>query len=303
MKQFFVVAALCCLGSAIALPLLDSAVKNGVLLEETASRPTFAKGIRTYCDYMHHTARTLGAVPAAGDENKYSTIEKAKAICDELGDDCGGILEDSDVNGFTVWKGHHLKVGTASQTIHLKTLCAFPLPNTNFRPGSSTVNHNAIYEINPQVEDLRWKLSNGPVISRHDDKRDHGWASRIVDGKSNVAQVEDCMEICKGRSDCASGHYCAEGSTGTVGNCFLSGDWDPHGKPVDDFACSKVQNFRKRHDWVKPVMRTDDGQYIKHQWHSKRTIDDAAAMDQLAYDADEAQYGDGYDEKEEGAAL
>lgn len=328
MKQFVAIAALCCIGSAIALPLLDNAVKNGVLLEEAASKPSFAKGIRAYCDYVHHTGRSLGNVPAEGNTQIYKDLKSAKLECDEMGDNCGGILEvdyerDSDVltqqhivgdrTEFTLWHGHVLKdepdvttaadldgvTTTISKKVHLKTLCAFPLPNSNFRPSSSENGHS-IYETNPITADLRWKLANGPVIKRYDDGRDHGYRSRLVDGKSNVLDVEACEEACRLKSDCASGTFCASGQPGHVGNCFLSGDWDPHGKPVNEVECTNVQNFRKRHDWVKPVMRTDDGQYIKHQWHSKKTIDDAMAEDMLQYDEEEQTYGEG---EESGAAL
>jgi hypothetical protein len=302
MKQFVALAVVACIGSAIALPLLDTAVTNGVLLEEQASRPTFAKGIRTDCDYIHHTGRTLGDVHARGDNTIYADLAKAKYECNDMGDDCGGVLETAgqgpdDSEGYQLFAGHKLKNAHDSQevTLHLKTLCAFPLPNSNFRSGESQHGRHAIYELNPVVQDLRWKLSNGPVFARHDDGRDHGFASRLTDAKSHALSVEDCMELCKDRSDCASGNYCAAGTTGAAGTCFLSGDWDPHGKQVDETACTTTQNFRKRHDWVKPVMRTDDGQYIKHQWHSKKTIDDAAAEEQ-SYD-----YSDDYDNV--GAAL
>lgn len=276
MKQF--VALVCLVGTAVALPL-DTAVSRGVFLEESASAkgPTFAKGITTACEYAHSSGRNLGDVPAQGDESIYPTLDKAKEACDDMGPDCGGVKEE---NGqFTLWHGHILKVGKSSETMHLKVLCALPLPNSNYQPGDSATLHGAIWKVNEEVEGLRWKLSNGPVFHRYDDDQDHGLGSRLQDGKSNVFDVDACIELCRVRSDCASGHYCAQGSPGHAGNCYLSGDWAVQGIPVDESVCSKAQNFRKKHDWIKPVMRTDDGQYIKHQWHSKKPIDEARAED------------------------
>lgn len=264
-------------------------MNNGVLLEESASRPTFAKGIRTDCEYSHHTGRNLGHVPAQGDKTAYESVEKAKAVCDEMGPDCGGVLEEpadpsdpSQGQEFKLYHGHILKIGEDHQVMHLKTICALPLPHTNYVPGDSRLLHNAIWKVNDEIEGLRWKLQNGPEFHRYDDGRDHGSQSRLTDGKSNVFAVDDCIELCAKKSDCASGHYCAVGIAGHAGSCFLSGDWEPHGTPVNEMECSKVQNFRKKNDWVKPVMRTDDGQYIKHQWHSKKPIDVAMAEDQDA---------------------
>lgn len=310
-----VILALALVGVAAALPL-DTAVTNGVFLEESASRPTFAKGIRTDCDYSHHTARTLGHTAAQGDTTPYASLDKAKAVCDEMGPDCGGILEEpADVDlshmgkagelaeatlnaneddipkEFRLYAGHQLKIGEDDQILHRKTVCALPLPHTNYVAGDSRLLHNAILKVNDSVEGLRWKLQNGPEFARYDDGRDHGSQSRLTDGKSNVFAVDDCIELCAKKSDCASGHYCAQGIAGHAGNCFLSGDWEPHGTPVDEMSCSKVQNFRKKNDWVKPVMRTDDGQYIKHQWHSKKPIDEAMAEDQEAAAAEDAAYG------------
>lgn len=279
------VAVVFCVGSVIALPL-DTAVSNGVLLEEKASRPTFAKGIRTDCDYVHHRERTLGDVPARGDLTDYKSIEMAKRECDRMGPDCGGILETTmgtDPSQYRLYSGHVLKLGETNEILHMKTVCAFPLPYSNLRPGEGRVNHGAIWEENMNTIDMRWKLSNGPIFSRHDDGRDHGRASRLLDGHTNVRDIETCIDGCAKRSDCASGYYCADGDAGVAGTCFLSGDWDPHGVEVNEMSCNQVQNFRKRHDWVKPVLRLENGQHIKEQWHSKLPIDEAQAMDNLRY--------------------
>lgn len=240
-------------------------------------RPTFAKGIPTACEYTEHPGRNLGHIYAEGHSVEYDNLEEAKAKCDEIGPNCGGVVEKrtaKDVEEgatFELMSGRRLFVGeTDIQFAHLKGLCAFPIPNTNF---PHTNNKDTIAE----VENLRWKLSNGPSFARLDDGRDHGSASRLPDGKYDVFEVDDCIEQCAQRSDCQSGHYCAVGKGGAAGVCYLSGDWSPYG---DDSAegCMSAQNFKKTHDWVKPVMRTEAGEYVKEQWHSKETRDNAAAL-------------------------
>lgn len=206
---------------------------------------------------------------------------EAKAKCDEIGPNCGGIVEDSgDVDGegrhaFSLHAGSRLFVGkVGEQSTHLKGLCAFPLPDTDF-PHTNSASKRA------EVQALRWKLSNGPAFARLDDGRDHGGASRLMDGKYSVFDVNDCIKSCAERSDCQSGHYCAVGVGGTAGSCYLSGDWDPYGESSAE-GCTGAQNFKKTADWVKPVMRTEAGEYVKEQWHSKETRDNAEALEKEA---------------------
>lgn len=337
MKQFFALAVVC-FGIANALPLLTPAVSNGVLLEERASTPTFAKGIRTDCNYEEIFDRDLGEVFAEGDSTVYKAEPKegqsqeeaeedakkeAKVACDDMGPTCGGVVRNG--NGeYQLFHGSALKNAPGSTTF-LKEICAFPLPYSNFWKGENhhdtsseghdvsdekhdVTSHSAedegqgpgapkrdfgdvkkVYKFNhvtnAQIEGLRWKLSNGPSYARIDDGKDHGAKSRLADGKSEQLSVEDCMKACAKRTDCMSGHYCESGEGAISGKCFLSGDWDPYGIEPDYDGCDQYRNFRQEHEWVKPVMRTDDGEYVKEQWHSKVPIDVAYAQQSEGYES------------------
>jgi hypothetical protein len=247
--------AIVCLGVANALPMVQPAVSNGVLLETAARTPTFAKGIRTDCNYETISHRDLGGVFAQGDETKYTpkdlsvpadvedALKQAKVACDDMGPDCGGVVQDP-LGCFALYRGSSLKVCEGCKT-HLKEICAFPLPYSNFWKGenahddlSKTYNddhedakkdaahgtpddtqgdgapkrdmgNGKVYKFNhatnPNVEKMRWKLSNGPSYSRIDDGKDHGSKSRIMDGKSEQDSVDACMKICATRTDCMSG--------------------------------------------------------------------------------------------------
>lgn len=327
--------------AASALPLLKPAVSNGVLLETGARTPTFAKGIRTDCNYEEILDRDLGNVFAQGDSTKYtpedSTKEKvhealkeAKVACDDMGPDCGGVVRNAE-GDFQLFHGSSLKVCNGCET-HLKEICAFPLPYSNFWKGenehdSEAKNYDDSHEeptpvpvtvatrpkdgehgfpkrnmgsgkvykfnhsTNPNVERMRWKLSNGPSYSRIDDGKDHGAKSRLQDGKSEELDVEGCMHACAKRTDCMSGHYCESGEGAISGKCFLSGDWDPYGEAAEFDGCTQYRNFRQNHEWVKPVLRTESGEYVKQQWHSKTPIDVAYAQQEQGYDTDEEDAG------------
>lgn len=251
--------------AATAIPLQPAFIE--------LERPTFAKGVPTACEYKEHPERNLGHIFAEGHSVTYDNLPEAKAKCDEIGPNCGGVVEaraSETEKTFELMSGRRVFVGTPAQFAHVKGLCAFPLPNTNFP-------HTNQESVRAEVQALRWKLSNGPSFARLDDGRDHGAASRLPDGKIDAFEVYDCIESCAERADCQSGHYCAVGVGGAAGVCYLSGDWSPYG---DDSAegCMSAQNFKKTHDWVKPVMRTEAGDYVKEQWHSKETRDNAAAL-------------------------
>lgn len=326
MKQFIALAILC-IGVANALPLLKTAVSRGVLLEErSSSTPTFAKGIRTDCNYEDIDDQDLGLVLARGlkkefkateptEEAEHEAKKEALVACDDMGPDCAGVVRDE--NGiYRLFANSVLKKAPGSKT-YLKEICAFPLPYSNFWKG---VNHHRlndeveepIHEMsdsalkgypprnmglrtgqdkaykfnhvtNPHIEGLRWKLSNGPAYNRIDDGKDHGSKSRLHDGQSEEHSIEDCMAACSKRTDCMSGHYCESGQGNIAGKCILSGDWDPYGIEPEYDGCTQYRNFRQSHEWVKPVLRTEDGEYIKEQWHSKTPIDVAYAQRREEY--------------------
>lgn len=235
-------------------------------------RPTFAKGIPTACEYRAHTNQNLGHIFAEGHEMEYENERDAKAKCDEIGPNCGGLVETD--GKFTLYAGRRLFVGHQGQITHLKGMCAFPLPSTDYP-------HTNNAEVRAEVQSMRWKLSNGPEFARLDDGRDHGTKSRLHDGKVDVFDVNDCIKSCAERSDCQSGHYCSVGEAGASGSCYLSGDWDPYGEDSAE-GCQQAQNFKKTADWVKPVMRTESGDYVKEQWHTKETLDNAKALEKEA---------------------
>lgn len=325
-----IVLALVFVGAS-ALPMLQKAVTNGVMLEESSTRPTFAKGIRTDCNYDHYQDRNLGKIFAHGNDQTFSTsptsdkedaLKAAKVACDEIGTDCGGVVETetAGVFSFQLYQGSALKKSSTGQVTHLKSLCAFPLPYSNFdageehhddadRNGGGTAPqkdvegasngagcvpgaqvwpecnkaHKFNHKTNSDVEVLRWKLSNGPHYTRIDDGKDHGAKSRIVDGTSNTLSIEECMNLCAKRTDCMSGHYCESGEGAVSGKCIMSGDWDPYGSESEFDGCDVYRNFRQTFEWVKPVMRTDDGEHIEEQWHSKTPIDVAQAQNEEAW--------------------
>lgn len=324
--------AVVCVGAVNALPLLQPAVSAGVLLETGAKTPTFAKGIRTDCNYEEVFDRDLGNVYAQGDSTVYTpkssspedvedTEKQAKTACDDMGPDCGGVVMNAD-GAYSLYHGSSLKNCPGCKTF-LKEICAFPLPYSNFWKGEndhddsaknyddshedeateapdSSEGHGApkrnmgsgkVYKFNhatnPNVERMRWKLSNGPSYSRIDDGKDHGAKSRIMDGKSEELDIEGCMKACAKRTDCMSGHYCESGEGAISGKCFLSGDWDPYGEEPEFDGCTQYRNFRQTHEWVKPVLRTESGEYVKQQWHSKTPIDVAYAQQAQGYDTEE----------------
>jgi hypothetical protein len=334
-----VLAILCVfLGVASALPLLKPAISNGVFLETEARTPTFAKGIRTDCNYDDVEDRDLGNVFAQGDATKYipksnsaedieDSLKEAKTACDDMGPDCGGVVRNPQ-NEFQLFHGSSLKIATGSMT-YLKEICAFPLPYSNFWKGENehdseakdyddshepdpnaattaqqttgtepkgdgapkrNMGNGKVYKFNhstnPNVERMRWKLSNGPSYSRIDDGKDHGAKSRLMDGKSEELDIEGCMKACSKRTDCMSGHYCESGEGAISGKCFLSGDWDPYGIEPEYDGCNVYRNFRQNHEWVKPVLRTESGEYVKQQWHSKTPIDVAYAQQAQGYDTE-----------------
>jgi hypothetical protein len=334
MKQF-IALAIVCVGVANALPLLQPAVSSGVLLETGATTPTFAKGIRTDCNYEEVFDRDLGNVYAQGDSTRYTpkssdpadvedTEKQAKTACDDMGPDCGGVVMDAD-GTYALYHGSSLK-NCPGCKVFLKEICAFPLPYSNFWKGENQHDDSAknyddshedeptaapeapcnvqdgqpcagapkrnmgsgkVYKFNhatnPNVERMRWKLSNGPSYSRIDDGKDHGAKSRIMDGKSEEIDIEGCMKACAKRTDCMSGHYCESGEGTIAGKCFLSGDWDPYGEEPEFDGCTQYRNFRQNHEWVKPVLRTESGEYVKQQWHSKVPIDVAYAQQAQGY--------------------
>jgi hypothetical protein len=324
--------AVVCVGAVNALPLLQPAVSAGVLLETGAKTPTFAKGIRTDCNYEEVFERDLGNVYAQGDSTVYTpkstsaediedTEKQAKTACDDMGPDCGGVVMTAE-GSYSLYHGSSLKNCPGCKTF-LKEICAFPLPYSNFWKGENahdessksfddsheteateapdtTEGHGApkrnmgngkVYKFNhgtnPNVERMRWKLSNGPSYSRIDDGKDHGSKSRIMDGKSEELDIEGCMKACAKRTDCMSGHYCESGEGAIAGKCFLSGDWDPYGEEPEFDGCTQYRNFRQTHEWVKPVLRTESGEYVKQQWHSKVPIDVAYAQQAQGYDTEE----------------
>jgi hypothetical protein len=332
-----VACAIACVGAASALPLLQPAVTNGVLLE--VGTPTFAAGIRTDCDYEEVMGRNLGHVFASGDETIYKpdsakdfTVEDAKkaakTACDDMGPPCGGVVRRGSGGAdttFQLYHGSSLKKDDDASTItYIKEICAFPLPYSNFWKGENMHDEEAdgadndhleptpapaastdavglyqgspphrdmgpgkVYKFNhgtnPNVERMRWKLSNGPAYMRVDDGKDHGFKSRIVDGTSQELDVEGCMKQCSKRTDCMSGHYCESGEGTVAGKCFLSGDWDPYGEDPDYDGCNVYRNFRQEYEWVKPVLRLENGNYVKEQWHSKVPIDVAYAQQDQQY--------------------
>lgn len=319
--------AIASLAVASALPMLKPAVSAGVLLEESAHSPTFAAGIRTDCNYESYDDRDLGNVFARGDDQKFTlnpdiqdpseaeedALKAAKVACDDMGTDCGGVVKVNTSGSFffQIFQGTVLKKDGNGAVAHVKGLCAFPLPYSNFikgenhhdelrtndgneessqgshgtQHGAGTVVHKFNHVTNIDVERLRWKLSNGPSYDRIDDNKDHGFKSRISDGISQQLAVEDCMAACSKRTDCMTGHYCESGEGTVSGKCFLSGDWDPYGIDPEYDGCDLYRNFRQQHEWVKPVERLDDGKYVKEQWHSKTPIDVAYAQQAAGEDS------------------